>query len=377
MRILFVSRGSAAPVFGLVPLATAARNAGHEVLVTSTEDMVPVVTSVGLPAVPVSERSEEDYGVRGRDGTPLAFPERGAREQRLFAGGWYGRLAAGCLNGLRDLTCYWRPDLIVGGRLDYAAALLAASIGVPFARQAVDIGEWSEVDEGAAAELAPELAGLGVDTIPGPDLAIEICPPSLRPAGAPEAEYMRWRPGNTQRRVEPWMLTRGSRPRVVVTAGSRATPEQHVDYLRPLIEAVHGLGAEVLVAVPKALAEAVAPIAGRSRVGWIPLDVVAPTCDLFVHHAGGTTSFAAMDSGVPQLVVPEEDATFDLGRRMDAAGVAIALHPDDLTAQSAGDACRRLLQEPSYRIRAAEVAAEIRSMTPPSETVRRLEKLAG
>ncbi|MET7935540.1 hypothetical protein [Streptomyces sp. NPDC005322] len=41
MKILFVASGSPATVFALAPLATAARNAGHDVFMGAVEDMVP------------------------------------------------------------------------------------------------------------------------------------------------------------------------------------------------------------------------------------------------------------------------------------------------------------------------------------------------
>ncbi|MFE6778506.1 nucleotide disphospho-sugar-binding domain-containing protein [Streptomyces sp. NPDC057702] len=375
MRILFIARGNPASIFGLVPLATSARNAGHQVLMTSTRSMAPVVASVGLPGVAVSPYTEDHFGAHDRDGAPLTFPAEGARAQRLFAGGWYGRLAASGLDGLREVAGDWRPDLVVGGRLDYAAPILAAHLGVPFVRQAVDMGEWSEVDEGAAVELAAELKEVGLAGLPVPDLAIEVYPPSLRPRRATPATLMRWRPGGGQREVRRWMYTKGPRPRICVTPGSRATPESHLEYVRFLARAVSALDVELVLAVPDAMAPALRADFPRAHVGWVPLDVVAPTCDAIVHHAGGMTSLTALDAAVPQLILPEEDATFELGQRVADFGAAVNTPRAGATAEVVQEACGDLLGRPRYRQRAAALAAEIASLTPPPALIPALEQL--
>ncbi|RNL86593.1 DUF1205 domain-containing protein [Halostreptopolyspora alba] len=339
--------------------------------------MMSVVSSVGLPGVPVTDRTEDYFGRTDRNGDPLSFPDHGARRQRLFAGGWYGRLAAASIDRLVEVVSFWRPDIVVGGRLDYAAPLVAYYLGVPFVRQAVDMGEWSEVDEGATEELQPELKNIGLTELPTPDLPIEIYPPSLRPKNAPPAELMRWRPGNVQRTVERWMVVRGTRPRVCVTPGSRATPEEHFDYVRYLVETIGGLDVELIVAVPDSLATALNAVAENARVGWAPLDVIAPTCDLFVHHAGGMTSLTALDSGVPQLIMPEEDATYELGERVSDLGAAITLPRSAATAEKIQDSCSDLVSDTSYRTRAEELAVEIKDLTPPTEMVPVMEKLVG
>ncbi|UED83236.1 nucleotide disphospho-sugar-binding domain-containing protein [Streptomyces profundus] len=375
MRVLFITRGSPASIFGLVPLATSARNAGHEVLMTSTESMMPVLATVGLPAVPVTSYTEEYFGSHDRDGTPLTFPARGAREQALFGGAWFARLAATEIARLREVSADWPPDIVVGGRLDYAAPLLAAHLGLPFVRQAVDMGEWSVVDEGAVEELRPELKDVGLSDLPEPDLSIEVYPPSLRPPGARPARLMRLRPGGTQGQLERWMYTRPTRPRICVTPGSRASAEQHFAYVRDLAKTVGSLDADLVVAVPHALAEVLRPELPGARVGWIPLDVIAPTCDLFVHHAGGMTSLTALDAGVPQLILPEEDATFVLGQRLQDTGAALNIARHEASPDVIRDACRELLTQPRFRERNRELSREIAALTPPPGMVGAMEEL--
>ena len=44
MRFLFITGGSPACVFAVAPLASAVRNAGHEVFMAANEDLIPDVT---------------------------------------------------------------------------------------------------------------------------------------------------------------------------------------------------------------------------------------------------------------------------------------------------------------------------------------------
>src|SRR5947209_1243521 len=103
MRILFVTGGSPATVFPLTPLATAARNAGHEVFVASTEETIPAITGAGLPGVSVSPLPIRYHITTDRSGAPTVEPTDPVQHMR-YIGYAFGRLAAACLDPLLDLA---------------------------------------------------------------------------------------------------------------------------------------------------------------------------------------------------------------------------------------------------------------------------------
>jgi hypothetical protein len=211
MRILFVVGGTSGVTFSLVPLAQAARNAGHRVLVATPYDMVGTVTNAGLSAVSVSDRSMMDTMV-DRTGTLRSIPTD-LHERFIFNGRCFGRYAAQCLDGLLRLADDWRPDLVVGGALAFAAPLVAHHAGVPYVKHAVDMGEPRTIDLGAAAELGPELERLGLYDMPRADLFVDTTPPSLRPSDAPPAACRTGRGGTCRtRRRGRW--SRGCTSRV-------------------------------------------------------------------------------------------------------------------------------------------------------------------
>ncbi|MFG2296197.1 glycosyltransferase [Streptomyces sp. NPDC048603] len=378
MRILFVAAGSPATVFALAPLATAARNAGHQVVMAANEDMTPVITGVGLSAVATTGRPIRHFITTDRDGNPESIPTDPV-EQALFTGRWFARMAAETLPRMLEFCRSWRPDVVVGGTMCYVAPLLALHLGVPHVRQAWDAIDADGIHPGADAELRPELTALGLDRLPDPDLFIDICPPSLRPAHAAPARMMRHVPVNKQRRLEPWMYGRGDRPRVLVTSGSRVARESYdrnFEFLRGLAKDVAAWDVELIVAAPDEVADALRAELPEVRAGWVPLDFVARTCDVLIHHAGGVSTLTGLDAGVPQLLIPKGSVLEVPARRVADQGAAITLLPGEDTAERIADSCRTLLSDGSYRERARALSREIADMPAPATLVTALEDLA-
>ncbi|MFI6358592.1 glycosyltransferase [Streptomyces sp. NPDC050743] len=377
--MLFVAAGSPATVFALAPLATAARNAGHQVVIAANGDMMPVVASMGLPATATTDLPIKEFITKGRDGKPVAIPS-GPDEEAHFTGSWFARMALAGLPPLEELAERWGPDVIVGGTLSYVAPLLAARLGIPHVRQTWDAIDADDIHDGARTELAPDLPTLGLDRMPEPDLLIDICPPSLRPAQAAPALPMRHISAvRHDGPLESWMYTRGERPRICVTSGSRVAKnsyDENFAFLRTLARDLAAWDAELVVAAPEAVAETLRPELPGARVGWMPLDVVAPTCDLMVHHGGGVTTLSGLAAGVPQLLIPKGAVLRTPALRVADQGAGITLLPGEDTPDAVATACRELLEKPGFRQRAGELAAEITRMPVPAQLVPVLEQLA-
>ncbi|MFD3781319.1 nucleotide disphospho-sugar-binding domain-containing protein [Streptomyces sp. NPDC058612] len=376
MKVLFLTGGSPATVFALAPLASAARLAGHDVLLASPEDMASVASSVGLPVVAVTDGTMRRFMFSDRDGRPLSIPDD-PRERLDFNGRGFGRLAAASLPGLRALVADWVPDLVVGGSLCYAAPFLAHELGVPWVRHTWDLGEPPEMDLGAAAELRPELDSLGLDGLPAADLWVDICPPGLRGSGTGPRQGMRFVPYNQRRPLESWVLRRPERPRVCVTAGSRVSDAEETDGLRELAAGLGALGADVVIAAPEAVAASLRDAGGGVRAGWFALDTLLATCDLIVHHGGGQTSLTALHAGVPQLFIPTIPKMVPPCSRVSDYGAALTLTAPRQTPADIAAAAAELLSDPSYRERARSVSEEIARQPPPAEVVGVLEELVG
>ncbi|MDM4723029.1 DUF1205 domain-containing protein [Micromonospora sp. WMMA1363] len=377
MRVLILAGIAPSTIFSHVPLATALRNAGHQVMVTaSLDDLIPTITGVGLPAVRITDPELSPRQIIARDSRLLEIPEDPiAREQQ--SGHWYARLEAVTLDALLAFTEDWSPDVIVGGMASYAAPLLAKRLGVPHVRHGWDIHDPHLLDLGATEELQPELAELGLSGIPEPDMTIDITPPSLRPPNAAPAQMMRWIPGNTQCRLEPWMYTRGADTRIGVTIGTGVASYNQYDFLQAIVENISIADAEVVVPVTEDALPVLRDRLTNVLAGWIPLDVLAPTCDVLVHQSGGSTMMTALTFGVPQVLVPDPalHRANSMARRIVEAGAGILLTPEEATSDAVAKGCQEIVSNPTYAAAARALAREIAALPLPSEVARRIEWL--
>ncbi len=397
MKFLFITSGSAATVFAVAPLATAVRNAGHEVLMTGNESLMESVEAIGVPGVSIMPESIRHFmetdaagDARRRPRDPRDYILSDPREELLRVGRGFARMASAGLDPLVELAEEWPPDVIVGGSMSYAAGLLATRLKVPYVRQAEYLEiPTSGIDPGAQEELKPELKHLGLTELPDPDLFIDVCPPSLRPPNSPDAQPMRWIPSNLQRRLKAWMYTRPKgRYRVVITSGSRGLMFRDPGWsMRHLVGELTLAGAEVVIAAPEAAAERFGAELGDIRIGWIPLDVVAPTCDLAIHHGGATTAMTIVNAGIPQLIIPENPDDIpanshreSIAQALSGFGAALTVLPQQQPDSDPGEliaaGCRELLSSPRYARQARALATETATLPTPPEVVLALEALA-
>ena len=101
-------------------------------------------------------------------------------------------------------------------------------------------------------------------------------------------------------------------------------------------------------------------------VGWAEVLTLpyAPYSQVFLHaaaivHQGGSgTTGQALRSGRPQLVVPYGWDQPDNGKRLERLGVGLCLARADYSVETATAALSRLLTEPGFAVRAAEVVTQ-------------------
>ncbi|MDT8909765.1 glycosyltransferase [Amycolatopsis sp. PS_44_ISF1] len=378
MKVIVLAGITPSTFFAHVSLATALRDAGHQVMVTAAaDDVVPAITAAGLAAVPVLPPGLTRERVTAETG--LFPPPPDALERERWAGGLFAAIESRPLEALVEFGESWRPDIVIGGMLAYGAPLLAARLDVPYVRQAWDIHDPELFDAGAESQLREQLERLGLTGLPEPDLLIEVEPPSLRQPGGRPGQMMRWIPGNAQCRLEPWMYTKGAATRVGITVGTAVADYDQYDFVQGIVENVAALDVETAVAVP---GEAVPTLRERMdgtgvHLGWIPLDVLAPTCDVLVHQSGGSTMMTALSFGVPQVLLPDagQFRQVDMARRLVEAGAALTLSHEQATTEAIAEKCQEIISDPGYAAAAAGLAAEIAALPLPSEVVRRIEGL--
>jgi len=391
MKILFITTGSQATFYAAAPLATAARNAGHQVMFAAHEPWVETAEAIGLPTFCFTAEPIRHFMGLANPGKGLRFPVEHGDEAMIGQGRGFARMGLAGVESLLELAKDWPPDVVVGNSQSFSAMLLAAHLQVPYVRHIEYLGiPFSGIDPGAELELRPELDRLGLDGLLKPDLLLDATPPSLRPAGQAPTQSVRWIPSNPQRLLERWMYTRPEgRRRVLITSGFRSIMFRDPGWSMPLlVSELAKMNAEVLIAASPGAAERFGSQLGDARIGWIPLDVAATTLDMAIHHGGATTATTFMTNGVPQLVIPENPAEFWPNYHRKAIATAVsefgagkmlwprAQDPDKAPGEVIAAAAREVLDDPSYAERTQFLAKEIASLPTQAEIVPMLEALA-
>ncbi|MFC4533047.1 glycosyltransferase [Sphaerisporangium dianthi] len=335
MRVLFASLASVGHTYPLIPLAIAAREAGHEVHFASGEEVHAPLAANGLrPFRP----ADSFYEVYAED--------------------------------LEPELARLKPDLVVHEWGLPGAAIAASRAGIP--------GIWH-----GFGRMIPEGIGLELPTrnaeAPGRP-HIDICPPSLQDKDFLATEdriALRPVPYSAPSAPPAWDGGRGSGPLVYLTLGTAFGTAQ---LLSAAIEGLATLGARVVVAAGRVRPEELGDVPDNVIVRkWVAQAELLPHVDVVVHHGGSGTTLGALTVGAPQLLLPQGADQFANADAVGAAGAGLRLLPDELSADAIAEHARKLLPphgHTGYRDAARSIAEEIARMPSPDEVARRLPEYA-
>jgi len=383
VRILFSSTWGYGHVFPMVPLARAARDAGHEVLWATNEPSCHLVGAAGLEVVAAGLDTEGVEGVkqRLRAGLKGRRPEnRAAYAFPHMFGGW---ATAPMVTDLLPLARDWSPDLLVHEAAELASPLVGAVLDVPSVTHSFG-GAVPAAVLAEAGDLLSELwTGHGVEPRPYAGsftcAYLDICPTSVQTQPLDHiAARQPLRPvpytGEAAGALPAIVQDTDRTPLVYLTLG---TVQNHGPVLSAAVHGLAGLDARVLVAVgpdgdTAALGRQPAHVSVQR---WVCQSEVLPRCAVVVSHAGSGTFLGALAHGLPQLCLPQAADQFRNSHAAVETGAGLKLHPDQATPTAVADAVRRLLTEESFRRAALVLAGEIQAMPAPAEVVRLLERL--
>lgn len=405
MRILF----PAAPGYGLmlpvVPLAWAARAAGHEVLIATTAHMAKVAAESGLSVVDVFPQRDvgEDLVAGAAGEVPAAPPLTGVPEgytDLVRAVRPFELFTLAMTRGTIEAGREFGADMVVFCSDHKAGELAAAALDVPAAELGNRVS-WSRRDPdfraadghnartGILAEDVPVIRQLRSDLGIGdrvPRLLARVDPraPSMGglTADEPDADDgvpwvpMRFVPYNRGAMLPGWALRRPSqRPRICLTLGTVAPLLPGNGQLRMLIDSLAGLDMEVVLADEDTDLTALEPLPENLHTaGFVPLSGILRDCALVVHHGGSGTTATALHHGVPQLVVPGGADNELCARRVVDRGVGLATDPATVDHRTTRMLANRLLDEESFACNAAAVSDEIAAQPSPAALLDRLAR---
>ncbi|MER5649375.1 activator-dependent family glycosyltransferase [Streptosporangium sp. NPDC002524] len=411
MRVLFATHAEKSHFLGMVPLAWALRNAGHEVRVASQPELTDVVTGAGLTAVPVGRdhrlRRFSKLLERVAPGAP-AFdmaedrPEVLTWEHLTWGYGgvvpWWWRVVNDPMTA--ELTAFcreWEPDLVIWEPLTYAGGVAAKACGAAHARfmWGLDLfarmrGHYLRVKEqrppgdrqDVLAEWLGEWAAKAGTTF-SEDLTtghftIDYTPTSLRLDLPHTYLPLRYIPYNGTAVIPPWLHTPPDKPRVCLTLGTSATERldgYSVD-VQDILTHLADLDIEVVATLPEKQQAELHHIPDNTRlVSFVPLHALTPTCSAMIHHGGGGSFSTSLVNAVPQLILADMFDAPLKGELLTRQGAGLTLHSSKATGPHVREHLLRLLREPSFTHAAHQLRQETLATPGPNQLVPHLEKL--
>jgi UDP:flavonoid glycosyltransferase YjiC (YdhE family) len=344
MRVLFASLGSVGHTYPLIPLAIAARDAGHEVHFAAGEEVHAPLAANGLRPFRPADAFYEIYA-----------------------------------EDLEPELARLRPDLVIHEWGLPGAAVAAQRAGIP--------GIWH-----GFGRLYPDGIGLELPTRNAGGRGrphLDICPPSLQdkdflatedrielrpvPFSAPAAPAA----PAAMPALPAWSGRRDPEPLIYLTLGTAfGTPE----LLTAAIDGLASLGARVVVAAGRVRPDQLGDVPPNVTVQtWVPQADLLPRVDAVVHHGGSGTTLGALTVGAPQLILPQGADQFANADALIAAGAALRLLPGEQTAAAIAERTRQLLPRfghTSHRDAARTIAEEIARLPSPDQVARDLPEHA-
>jgi UDP:flavonoid glycosyltransferase YjiC (YdhE family) len=387
MRLLFTTQPAYGHFHPLVPLAFALRSAGHEVAFAASALFAPIVEATGLRAFPAGlPWLESDKSTVPAD----LKPKPGSTLEAYFAQQFVVATAERLARDVVDLGRTWRPDVIVHERTEFGGSIAAAVFGIPAV--AVQVGSPSLITPAvlAAVEGPYNAARAALGLAPDPGLALlgsevvlSFAPAALHDPNVPlPRNFVSLRPvkldGSPSTRLPAWAAGIGRhRPAVYATLG---TVFNQPTYELPFFPAVlGGLRNEPLDVIITVGPDVDPASLGRQHSNvhverYLPQDLLFPYCSVVVSHGGYGTVLAAIEHGIPMVVVPFGADQPINARSVQRLGLGLVIDEDDLTADRLRSAVRSLLDDPSWRGNVGRLRDQGAALPPISEAVRIVER---
>lgn len=380
MRVWFSIIPGHGHFFPFLPLARALRDAGHEVGFCTSKSYGSTVEAHGFEAIEVGPDYTQS-GVVGGTGEP------GELEKLMFVDG-----PPKVAQALLDLVDESPPDALLTDPWDFGAMVAAEKAelhwgcvfngilsqlmggNLPFdleerAGQMAQMRLWSRLREEFGL---PPLDLLDTERPFDRSFVLSMAPPSLEPWPH------EWR-SHTTHQLRPEIHTSDSddawleslpddRPVVAVSLGTLFGTAELYD---EVCEAVLATDATVVAATPFDLSVEDSRL---HTTGWVSMDNLMRRSDVLVHHGGWGSMVAALSTGTPSVVVPLGADQFVNAARIERTGAGLTV--DSTSLGSTGDAARKALDDPVYRLSAERLRSEIEAMPSAEQVVPLIERLA-
>jgi UDP:flavonoid glycosyltransferase YjiC (YdhE family) len=400
-RIVFTTIGSLGDLHPKIAIALELRKRGHEIAFATHKEYQAKI-----------EALEFEFHQMHPDNTALDNPEEMAQMMDLKTGSEY-IITKWICPVLREtyadlMDCAKNADLIFAGEGVVVAGMVAAKLGIPWVSSAMAPISFFSVFDPPVLPVFPFLAklrGLGsiasrgiinfaklfskswaepvhqlcreldlppltgnpfIDDKFSPYLVIALFPSVLAkpqpdwPANTvmAGATFYDGSGGETQLEPKVQEFLDAGEPPMIFTLGSAAVMAPG-NFYSASIEAVKILNRRAILligknAVPENIFEDIL------AVNYVPYSEIFPRACAIVHQGGIGTTSQALRAGIPTLVMPYSHDQPDNAARVEKLGTARVIPRKNYTASSAAKELGKLLENPEYAKKAAEIGAIVR-----------------
>ena len=384
-RFLFTTTAGYGHFHPLVPLARALQQAGHAVAFAASPSGCPKIEAAGFTCFPVSgdlQTDPEYQQVRAQLQTmPMGLKNELFRYPRLFC----GIPARVRTPSLVEIARTWQADMLIREAGEYCAVIAAEHLGLPYATVAfaAALQGMAFFEREAAAHLDPVRRQWGL--APDPALTalyrylyLAYSPPtfSLQDVGAPggagaiPATTHFIRPDIFDQAgpesLPAWVAGLPAQPTIYVTLGTEVNkePEFYPGVLQTIIAGLRDAPVNVVVTLgrDKDPADFGPQPANVHIERYIPQSLLLPRCDLMVMHGGSNSILAALDAGLPLVVVPLIADQFFNAQARKSLGLGQVVPWEQLTPATIRTAADEVLTNPLYRQTARRLQAEMHAL---------------
>jgi UDP:flavonoid glycosyltransferase YjiC (YdhE family) len=377
MRILCTSNPLVGHWLPMLPLARAAQEAGHDVVIATGPDAVAAIEQRGFTAWSIgSDLATIQTGLRNR------IRSAAETDQERMAADGLAMFADPAITRARDLldrTADWRPDILLREIYELSGTYVPARLHVLHGLGA-HYPNFIRLAELALAHVGSTL-GEPARQVPMADAPyIDPFPPVLQPPDdQPFTDVIAMRVGAGTVRpgdVLPESVVALPHERTVyLTLGTLFNGAS--DFAVPL-EALRELPVNVVLTCGYDVDPAAFDPLPRNVAieRWVSQALLLARCSAVICHAGAGTLLGALAYGVPVVCLPRGADQFANAEQVARTGAGITLLPGEVSVESVRDATNRVVDEASYAAAARKLRSEIELLPDPSAVVAELTRRA-
>jgi len=364
-RILFVIPPGYGHCLPLIPLAWALKTAGHEVFVATCGVSAALAVRSGLMTVNVAQQADLPAVFKRHSGSfhePISNPDVGDSNHVVSGDNVFTAVGGLMLPGLHRLAEEWEPDLIIHAPHATAAPLVASKLGIPFVFHSIGIAHTPDSMWGSYVHTH-QTSELHDVAICRPATWIDFAPPSLRPQSL-GGILMRYIPYQGAELTDLSFFEAPTSDTITVTFGTVAPLVEGLGRMQRMINVLKNVNARFLILHCSSEGKTLEPLPPNiSSSSWVPMGKALMGSRALIHHGGPGALFAALDAGLPQLVMPcgaDQPYNAEALRRRGAAIVVETGFPDEATVE-------RLLHDTELKHRVGDLRDEMHCMPAPTD----------